>query len=126
MFSKILITILILLPMVYEASAETNVTETNNLSEETTLVYYTLFKSCLKLYVKKMLLNEATSRLDDKVLEFLIRKLLATNSFSAQYVRILERFLKMILMRETNQKAKNIETKTSNQSFKYMHWRQGR
>ena len=112
--------------MLYEAFAETSVTEANHSSEEKTLVYYTLFKSCLRLYVKKMLLNEATSKRDDMVLEFLIRKLLATNSFSAQYVSILKRFLTMIQMRETSQKANNSEAKANNQSFKYMHWRQGR
>jgi hypothetical protein len=134
MFSKIPITILIALSMLYEASAETNVNETKNLSEELklkfeheTVLYYNIFTNCLKLYVKKLLLNdEAMSKQDDKVLEFLIRKLLATNSFSKECVRILERLLRMVLMRETIQKANNDKIKVKNPALKHMHWRQGR
>jgi hypothetical protein len=104
----------------------------------TSAIFYTLIFGYMKKISHKLSLNRPMSGSDKRVLEYLLKKIIESNDYNEEAIKVIGNFMRIILMRNVSKPQQpppkkmmtmimeNVLDSKHKKGPKHMHWRHGR
>jgi len=108
----------------------------------TSAIFYTLLFGHMRKITHKLILNRPMSDNDQRVLKYLIMKIIECNEYNEQAVKVIGDFMRIVMMRNKNKPPQQppphrkimmmkimenaLDSKNKKKGSKHMHWRHGR